>query len=119
MAPEKFSADALRELPLASWGEGKAIGSLPPSSITGKAFKLPGYKVTGWGVWEASAGSFAREIEAAEYMHILSGECTFVWEGGEMSISAGDHLFFPAQTKGAWHIKSPVRKLYMLLVPLA
>lgn len=111
----KYSASELKGLPLKQWGQGKAFGNLGPSAISGKRLDVAGGAIDSWGVWEASPGSFIREVKAGEFMHILAGECTFTPDDGEeMTISAGDYLFFPPDTRGVWRILSPVRKLYML-----
>lgn len=68
------------------------------------------------GLWEVSVGRFSRHLANAEVMHILSGACTFTPTGGEaQSIKAGDTLFFPANTTGIWDIKTPLRKVYVVM----
>ncbi|WP_322059991.1 cupin domain-containing protein [Paraburkholderia sp. J63] len=68
------------------------------------------------GLWAVSIGRFSRHLANAEVMHILSGECTFTPTGGEAQpIKAGDTLFFPANTTGVWDIKTPLRKVYVVM----
>ncbi len=68
------------------------------------------------GLWEVSVGRFSRHLANAEVMHILAGECTFTPTGGEArAIKAGDTLFFPANTTGVWDIKTPLRKVYVVM----
>lgn len=115
MGIRKYSTSELVSRPLNEWGRGKALGDAPPSVITGKRLDVTLGSVDSWGIWEASPGTFVREVQAAEYMHILAGECTFTPESGtEMAISAGDCLFFPPNTRGVWRIIAPLRKVYAL-----
>jgi len=116
MAIQKFPASELLNLPLRDWGHGKASGSSPPSRITGKKISVAGCTAGSYGIWEASQGTFVREVETGEYMHILSGECTFTGDDGiEVPIRSGDTLFFPPGTKGVWRVTTPVRKVYVML----
>lgn len=115
MGIRKYSANEFKGLPLKQWGQGKAFGNLDPSAISGKRLDVASGSIDSWGVWEASPGTFVREVKAGEFMHILEGACTFTPEdGGEIAVAAGDYLFFPPDTRGVWRITSPMRKLYML-----
>lgn len=68
------------------------------------------------GLWECSPGRFERHVPNAEVMHILAGVCTFTPEGGKpLAIRAGDTLFFPAGTRGAWDIRETLRKVYVVM----
>lgn len=101
---------------LDSWG---AVGiplSEPSCQLKGIKKIIPGKEQTDTGIWECSPGKFRRQIVAGEIMHILSGECTFTNEVGEVvDIKAGDSLFFPPDTTGIWDIKSTLRKIYVLI----
>ncbi|MCI1037273.1 MULTISPECIES: cupin domain-containing protein [Pseudomonadaceae] len=68
------------------------------------------------GVWECTPGQFKRQVRQAEYSYIVSGEGCFTPDGGEpVYFSAGDVLYFTADTLGVWDIRSTVRKTYMIL----
>jgi uncharacterized cupin superfamily protein len=66
-------------------------------------------------VWEASPGSWRRQITQAELSHFIAGHWTFVPDGGApLVINAGDAVFFPPNTLGTWHVQETVRKTYVL-----
>lgn len=70
------------------------------------------------GVWESSPGQFARNVQAQEFCHIISGVCTFTPKGGEpIELKAGDAVFFPAATEGIWDISTTLRKTYIIFKP--
>lgn len=89
-----------------------------PSALTrGLPVELAGAGKNRTGLWECSPGRFERQLAEAELMHILSGACSFTPTGGEtLEISAGDTLFFPANTTGVWHIRETLRKVYVVMV---
>ena len=67
------------------------------------------------GVWEASPGSWRRQIIQAELSHFIAGRCTFAPDGGAaLEITAGDAVFFPPNTLGTWHVHETVRKTYVV-----
>jgi uncharacterized cupin superfamily protein len=101
---------------LEDWGKVGLPLSEPPCQLRGKKIEIPGQPDTDTGVWECSPGQFRRQIEAAEMMHVLSGECTFTPDTGPaIAIAAGDTLFLPRNTTGVWDVKSTLRKVYALL----
>lgn len=76
---------------------------------------MPNREDAKFGIWEASVGSFVREVVAGELMFILSGSATFVAENGEsIEMSEGDTFVFPPNTRGVWNVLSDLRKLYVL-----
>ncbi|NUA28475.1 cupin domain-containing protein [Cupriavidus basilensis] len=90
--------------------------SEPACQVRTRAIRITGSEDRDTGIWECSVGSFARQVEKAEVMHILAGSGVFTPEAGEaVRFSAGDTLFFPANTRGAWEIRETVRKVYVLL----
>ena len=116
MSIQKFRHDELLGLELKSWGEGKKVDDLPPSAISGKGIRTFGDRVKHCGVWEASPGLFVREVEAAEFMYFVKGECSFTTIQGEtIEISSGDCVFFPANTQGTWDIREATRKVYLMI----
>jgi uncharacterized cupin superfamily protein len=101
---------------LDSWGTVGIPLSAPACALRGVKRTIPGIEATDTGIWECSPGKFRRQIAAGEVMHILSGECTFTPDDGEeISIQAGDTLYFSPNTNGTWDIHSTVRKVYVLL----
>jgi uncharacterized cupin superfamily protein len=67
------------------------------------------------GLWECTPGRWRRQVTQAEFCHFLEGDCTFSPDEGEpVEIRAGDVLFFPANTKGVWEIRSQARKIYVV-----
>ncbi|MFK0270460.1 cupin domain-containing protein [Pseudomonas asiatica] len=68
------------------------------------------------GIWQCSPGQFKRQVMQAEYSYIVSGEGSFTPQGGEpINFTAGDVLYFSANTHGTWDIRSTVRKTYIIL----
>jgi uncharacterized protein len=89
--------------------------SQPPNGTATLGIDLEGAGTNQTGLWECTPGRFERSVVEAEIMHILAGACTFTPEGGEpREISAGDTLFFPANTRGMWDVRETVRKLYVI-----
>ncbi|MFC5523328.1 cupin domain-containing protein [Polaromonas jejuensis] len=94
--------------------------SEPPCRMRGLDITLAGAGNNGCGLWECNPGRFERQIAEAEVMHILSGICSFTPTGGEpLEITAGDTLFFPANTTGVWHIRETLRKVYVVFASQA
>lgn len=91
--------------------------SSPACEIHNLPVEITGKPQCSTGLWECSPGKFARQVEEAEVMHILSGQCTFTPENSDtpLAIQAGDTLFFPAHTRGVWDISETVRKVYVLV----
>lgn len=68
------------------------------------------------GVWECSPGSFRRQVVQAEYCYIVSGAGSFSPDEGQpVAFTAGDALYFPANTQGTWTLHQSVRKTYLIL----
>lgn len=101
------------------FGEQEAVRlplSQPACQVCTREVRIAGSEDRDTGIWECTVGSFARQVEKAEVMHILAGSGKFTPEAGEAVLfSAGDTLFFPANTRGAWEIRETVRKVYVLL----
>ncbi|MNT45902.1 hypothetical protein D3C72_1825150 [compost metagenome] len=52
----------------------------------------------------------------AEYSYIVSGAGCFTPDTGEsVNFSAGDALYFPANSQGTWVIRQNLRKTYLIL----
>lgn len=90
--------------------------SEPAVRTSGIEITVPGGGENRSGLWECGVGLFKRQLENAEVMHILAGECTFTEDGQEpLHIRAGDTVFFGAGTHGIWNVKVPLRKVYVIL----
>lgn len=75
--------------------------------------KLP---VGNAGIWECTPGRFRRQVPQAEYSHFISGKGSFTSDAGSrVEFSAGDAIYFPANTEGEWNITETVRKAYLIL----
>ncbi len=87
----------------------------PAPALRGTEFAMPGCSAEA-GIWECAPGSFRRQVDRAEVMHLLQGDCVFTPDGGApLALAAGDSLFFPAHTEGTWVISTTVRKLYVIV----
>ena len=103
---------------LQDWGPVGLPLSEPACQLRGEKMVLPLEHSPEAGVWECTPGHYRRQIRSPELMHILSGEATFTPDGGEpVQLRAGEVVFFPAETLGAWHIRSTVRKIYLMFRP--
>ena len=89
--------------------------SSPIVTTAGHEISVDGMGACRSGIWERQPGSFGRQRVIAEVMHIRTGLCTLTPEGGTpLKIAAGDTLFFPANTQGAWCVESTLRKAYVI-----
>jgi uncharacterized cupin superfamily protein len=65
------------------------------------------------GLWEATPGSWHRQIAKQEFAYFLAGHCFFTPSGGEpIEIREGDSVYFPENTFGVWDIRETVKKAY-------
>lgn len=69
------------------------------------------------GVWECTPGRWRRQITQAEICYFQEGEAEFLADGSDeaVRISAGDAVYFPANTLGEWNILSLARKIYFII----
>ncbi|AQA18614.1 hypothetical protein BST95_10570 [Halioglobus japonicus] len=66
------------------------------------------------GIWECTPGTWTRQIMDAELSTFLRGRAIFHPESGEpIHISAGDTLYFDANSRGTWEVIETVRKAYL------
>lgn len=76
---------------------------------------LDAFPGTHVGLWEATKGTFSREIDNGEIMFILEGEAVFTSSDGErIDVRAGDTILFAPGTRGEWVISKTVRKSFVL-----
>lgn len=101
-----------------AFGEARSLNSTAPTSAVARIAQnqtlADGRGEAG--IWECSPGEFRRQVLQAEYSYIISGEGSFTPEGGaRIHFTAGDVLYFSANTHGTWEIRSTVRKNYFIL----
>lgn len=88
----------------------------PPCRFSGIDVALAGAGDNNCGIWECTPGRFLRQLAEAEVMHIVAGRGRFTPTRGEpIEFSAGDTLFFPAQTTGEWQIEETLRKVFVVM----
>ncbi|HYQ55202.1 MAG TPA: cupin domain-containing protein [Pseudomonas sp.] len=100
------------------FGEPVALGNLtdtaPQARIAANLELDDGRGSTG--IWECTPGRFRRQVAQAEYSYIVSGAGSFTPDGDEpVHFSAGDALYFEANSQGTWDIRQTVRKTYLIL----
>lgn len=67
------------------------------------------------GLWECTPGVWRRQVLKQEFSHIVEGQGVFTPDGGApVAFTAGDALYFPANTQGTWHIEKTVRKTFVI-----
>jgi uncharacterized cupin superfamily protein len=98
---------------LDDWGTVRDPLTLPACQVRGKSHLEDANGTLKAGVWECTPGRFRRALFDNEFMHILSGECTFTPEGGEaIVLREGDSFTLTADIQGIWEVRTTVRKLY-------
>ena len=109
----KFRAEEL--LPDLGQASPVAMPLHPPiSMIRAKSFEGAD-DVTETGLWECSPGVWQRQVVLAEFCYFVLGECTFTPDGAEaIEIRQGDAVYFPANTRGVWNVRSLLRKVYVV-----
>lgn len=115
MKIQKFTQGQLLDMPLALQStvvmEEKGVSARRSQALT-----MEGRGHARFGVWEASVGTFNREVELGEIMHILIGSAVFTDDSGHaVEMNPGDTLVFAPNTRGTWVVKEPIRKLYVLV----
>lgn len=103
---------------LQDWGAVAVPLSTPACALRGLEVRMGGRPGSDMGLWECAPGRFQRQVASGEVMHILAGAGCFVPEAADaapVEFRAGDTLFFPPDTRGAWEIRETVRKLYVMV----
>lgn len=110
VSPEKLESSQLDD-----WGEVDLPLSDPPCLLRGRYQVVAGRENIQTGIWECTPGHFRRKNPAGEMMHILSGECSFTGDDGKVIEGGpGDTFYFEPETEGVWHIRSTLRKVFVL-----
>ncbi len=106
--------NALTKQGLEDWGTA-ALPGTPPAIVSGLQYVIPGSEGVDTGLFECSAGTYRRSVKQAEVMHFIAGEGSFTPDGQEtVHFTAGDTLFFEANTEGLWDVKQTLRKIYVI-----
>lgn len=67
------------------------------------------------GLWECTPGVWRRQVLKQEFSHIVEGQGVFTPDGGTpVAFTAGDALYFPANSFGTWQIEKTVRKTFVI-----
>jgi len=100
---------------LEDWGTAGLPGA-PVVKVSGVQRVIEGHEGIDTGIFECSAGTYRRSVKQAEVMHFLAGSGRFTPDGEEtIHFTAGDTLFFEANTEGLWEVDAAMRKVYVIL----
>lgn len=112
---QKFTHQQLLDMPL-DRPLGEALQNEDACERRSQGLAMAGRDQAQFGIWEASVGTFQREIDGGEIMCILSGHAVFTDESGHsVEMHGGDTLVLAPHTKGTWVIKERLRKLYVIV----
>jgi uncharacterized protein len=99
---------------LEDWGTAGLPGT-EPARVTGRQYVIPGAEAVDTGVFECSPGTYRRSVKQAEVMHFIKGSGNFTPDGEDtIHFTAGDTLFFEANTEGLWNVDETMRKIYVI-----
>ena len=62
--------------------------------------------------WECGVSEFDWHYDSEETCMLTAGEATVTYDGGSVSIGAGDYVVFPKGLSCVWKVSQPVRKHY-------
>lgn len=85
--------------------------------LTEAAKRLWGADKVEVGIWECSPGSFTAVRNGySEICQLLSGSVLVETEGGDSTeLAAGDTLVMPSGWRGTWHVRTKLRKVYVIV----
>jgi hypothetical protein len=67
------------------------------------------------GIFTAQPCKVPYEFIGDESFHLMEGEITVAVEGGDtVDLGPGDIASFPKGARSAWHIKSPMKKFFVI-----
>jgi len=64
-------------------------------------------------VWGCGVSEFDWHYDSEETCLIIEGKVTVSYDGGSVSIAAGDYVVFPKGLSCVWKVSKPVRKHYV------
>ncbi|MGF6871125.1 cupin domain-containing protein [Paraburkholderia sp. MM5477-R1] len=100
---------------LEDWGTAGLPGT-SPVGVSGVQCVIKGSEAVDTGIFECTAGTYRRSVKQAEVMHFLAGRGRFTPDNETMiHFTAGDTLFFEADTEGLWEVEETMRKVYVIL----
>jgi len=100
---------------LEDWGTAGLPGTTP-AGMSGVQRVIKGSEAVDTGIFECTAGTYRRSVKQAEVMHFLSGHGRFTPDNeATIHFTAGDTLFFEANTDGLWEVEETMRKVYVIL----
>ncbi len=89
-----------------------ALSAVPPK-VASRAFN--GAAASRAGTWVATPGEWRRYVMQAEFCYFFAGRATFTPDGGEaIEITAGDALYFPANSNGIWKVEETLTKTFVV-----
>lgn len=90
------------------------IGS-PVSQVRSSSTSSETVSANRSGVWECTPGRWQRQVRQAEFCFFLEGDCTFEPETGDpIHITAGEAVYFPADSFGVWDVRETSRKVFIV-----
>ena len=71
------------------------------------------------GLWSCEPGKFEWTFGWDEFVHVLEGHVEISEDGTDQTITlqAGDMAHFPLGMKTHWHVKTAVRKFFVIRTP--
>ena len=63
--------------------------------------------------WECEVSKFNWHYDSEETCLLLTGEVEVSYDGGSVTITAGDYVVFPQGLSCVWNVTKPVKKHYM------
>ena len=71
------------------------------------------------GLWSCEPGKFEWTFGWDEFVHVLEGEVDITEDGTDYTVTlrAGDMAHFPLGMKTHWHVKTAVRKFFVIRTP--
>jgi uncharacterized cupin superfamily protein len=70
------------------------------------------------GIWESTPGRWRVSYTENEFCHITDGEVVIESTSGRRwTFGPGDSFVIPAGFAGVWHVRKPLRKLYVIFEP--
>lgn len=64
-------------------------------------------------IWGCDVSEFDWYYDSEEACLLIEGEVTVSYDGGSVSINAGDYVVFPKGLSCVWNVTKPVKKYYV------
>ena len=69
-------------------------------------------EMLGCPTWECAVSKFDWHYDSSETCLLTAGAVTVSYDGGSVSIAAGDYVIFPAGLSCTWDVTAAVKKHY-------